>query len=216
MEKSPQVNISQPLARILKPAFGPCEEFKAACKEMRWLPDVGHVPRGFFGATHDISEVELVLIVAEPGDPVAGESHHNIDAAYQYAGYALRTRRDTFHRNLRAIIDSCWPYLTFEQQMRKVWVTESVLCSAQRECGPISRSVSLACGQRYLLGQLSLFPNALIVALGRKAQARLTALGWSKFLSTGAAAPPGAYRRDVQESWRKIPEELELRRRATG
>src|ERR1700730_6020086 len=157
------------LVRILAPAYGPCPEFKGACAgEMRWIPEAGHIPRGFFGATGDLSEVELVLVVAEPGDPHAGEHHSGsvkLESAYDYATKVYREGKDPFHRNVRKILNACWPGVTFDEQTRKVWVTESLLCSALKEGAPVSRPCEIACGERYLKAQLDLFPDALIVAL---------------------------------------------------
>ena len=180
---------------------------------MRWNPDIGHVPRGFFGACGDLAEVELVLVVAEPGDPHPGESHSGLDSAYDYAGMVLRAERDPFHRNQRKIFEMCWANSTFEQQMRKVWLTESVLCSAIEEGAGVPRPVSRACGNHYLLAQLQLFPNALVVACGNKARDRLNDLGVSDFMPVWAVAPPGSNNRAAYESWKEIPVELARRNR---
>jgi hypothetical protein len=65
----------------LRDAFAPCPAVGRQCRDARWSPREGHVPRGFLGAIGQLSEVELVLVVAEPGDPLAGEDHsgHNPD-----------------------------------------------------------------------------------------------------------------------------------------
>src|SRR5437763_10943031 len=76
-----EMKIPTPLANILLPAYGPCPEFATACKEMRWNPDAGHVPRGFLGACGELSEVELLLVFAEPGDPHVGERHSGLTSA---------------------------------------------------------------------------------------------------------------------------------------
>ena len=76
---------------------------------MRWNPPAGHVPRGFLGAAGDLSEVELVLVFAEPGDPHFGECHTGLKSAYDYATYGFGTGKDLFHRNVRHILDLCWP-----------------------------------------------------------------------------------------------------------
>jgi len=178
---------------------------------MHWSPDVGHVPRGFLGASGELSEVELVLVFAEPGDPHAGERHTGLESAYEYASFAFRSGKDLFHRNVRNILDECWPDETFDQQMRKVWLTESVLCSAKAEGAHVRQSVSMACGRQYLLAQLALFPQALIVALGSKARDRLTALDVRDFMKAHAVAPPGCNRREARESWKQIPIEIERR-----
>lgn len=197
------------ITQILSPAYDPCPGFSGACKkEMRWDPKTGHVPRGFLGATGSIDEVDLVLVVAEPGNPHKSESHSGIESAYHYATNCVEHGKDQFHRNIRRILDSCWPGMKFHDQLRKTWITESVLCSATKECGNISTAISYECGQRYLLKQISLFRNAVIVALGSKAKTRLKALGFDNFYAAGAIAPPGCNQQKIQESWKKIPEIL--------
>jgi hypothetical protein len=99
--------------------------------------------------------------------------------------------------------------------MRKTWLTESVLCSAAKEGGSVPVRVSRACGNRYLLQQLAKFPTALVVALGGKAQRRLRDLGVTTFLAAGAVAPPGCNRKEIRDSWLRIPEAL-VRRKKTG
>ena len=201
------------LEDVLIPAYEPCHEFNQNCQEMmRWDPKAGHIPRGFAGACGDLSEVELVLVFAEPGNPHIGERHCGLLSAYYYAMLVLATGKDQFHRNVRKILDSSWPGMSFQEQMRKVWLTNSVLCSAPVEGGHVPRNVALACGHRYLLAQLNLLPNALVVALGQKAQDRLRTLGVTGHLSVFAAAPPGCNKPGAVESWDKIPIELRQRR----
>jgi len=85
------MSVPPQLAKILEPAY-PCPEFEARCKSiMRWEPKAGHVPRGYYGAIGNLDEVELILVVAEPGDPHAGEFHPEapdkaLNSAYEYAG----------------------------------------------------------------------------------------------------------------------------------
>jgi hypothetical protein len=204
------------LERILDPAYR-CKNFdkgQACCKEMRWDIPAGHVPRGFRGACGEISSVELVLVLAEPGDPQPGEAREVLKSRSDYARRPLDGGKGQFQRNLSTILNLCWPGASYEEQKRKVWITESVLCSAPRECGPVPQSVVRACGEKYLLPQLRLFPKALIVALGRKAQKRLSDIGVKEFLPASAAAPPEGNKPKARVSWRKIAEELQRRRLA--
>ena len=178
---------------------------------MRWNPSAGHVPRGFLGAASALTEIELVLVFAEPGDPHDGETHEGLTSAYSYSTFAFETGKDQFHRNVRAILDSCWPGLAFDEQMKKVWMTESVLCSAMKEGGLVSAAATGECGRRYLSKQLELLPQALVVALGRKAQKRLRSIGHTEFLPAFAVAPPGCNFSGAKKSWEHIP--IELRRK---
>jgi hypothetical protein len=202
------MHINSELAKILRPAFSPCPAFGNTCSTMRWAPEQGHVPRGFNGATGAISEVELVLVFAEPGDPHHDEVHTGMESAYKKAYDCFETGYDQFHRNTRHILDSCWPGVSYEEQLRKVWMTESVLCSAKMECGSVPIAVARECGKRYLLSQLALFPDALVVALGSKAKQRLSDIGFTRFMPAYAVAPPGCNHRPASESWARIATEL--------
>ena len=206
--------LNKTISQTLADAYAPCPEFQQSCTEMQWNPGKGHVPRGFAGATGHLDEVELVLVFAEPGDPHDREAHIGIATAYQYATDCFKHGKDQFHRNVRAILNMCWPDCSFEEQMRKAWLTDSVLCSARIECGQVSTKAARACAQRFLIPQLRLFPNALIVALGKKPQERLSKVGVSDFLAVFAAAPPGCNQRAASASWELIPLELAKPRRS--
>ncbi len=201
------------LADVLRPAYAPCEEFKGACHDMRWNPERGHVPRGFRGAAGRLDEIELVLVYAEPGDPLPGEKHSGLESAYAYSAHTFATGATQFHNNVKYIVNRCWPGLTHEDQMRRVWMTESVLCSAPKEGGHVRSDVCRTCGSRYLLPQLALLDHALVVALGSKARDRMRKLGVQNFMEAGAVAPPGCNRPDARRSWDAIADAVHHRRR---
>ena len=125
-----------------------------------------------------------------------------------------------FHTNVRHILDLCFPNTKFEEQIRKVWFTESVLCSAPKTTGPVAREVSDECGNRFLRQQLELVPNAIIAALGSKAQARVRRLGLTTagkprlVIPAFAAAPPGAqvHRKKAEASGKEIAKAVHARR----
>jgi hypothetical protein len=198
------------LMHILTPAFR-CPNFDSVCRTMKWDPANGHIPRGFLGATGTPEEVELVLVFAEPGDPHPGD-HTTLTEAIQHAYWAFREGPGKFHRNARKLLQLCWPGLTFDQQLRKVWMTESVLCSAEVTTGPVPRPVEQACGVRFLQKQLAVFPNALVVALGDKAKDRLIRLG-IEAEGAHSVAPPGGNKPAAFASWVRISETLHSRRK---
>jgi hypothetical protein len=179
---------------------------------MRWHPAAGHIPRGYLGAKGDLSEVELVLVFAEPGNPLSDEKHWGMQSALNVAEHYHATSRDQFHRNARHILNLCWPDLSFTDQLSKVWMTESVLCSAPVESRGVRSAVERTCGQRYLLKQLELFPHAVIAALGTKAQNRMRALGYDRFIAANAVAPPEGNKPHARQSWHAIAEEVARRR----
>ena len=194
------------LKRLLLGAYQPCPGFGGTCHDMRWNPQAGHVPRGFCGAAGELSEVALVLVVAEPGDPHDAEVHPAepeaaLKSTYDYTYKCIRGGKDQYHRNIRAILDLCFPGQGFDDQMRRTWMTESVLCSAPKEGGTVRSAVGKACRSLYLERQLSMFPNAVVAALGSKAQSRLKGL---PFIAAKAAAPPGCNFRGARESWEAV------------
>jgi len=70
------------LRELLLPAYAPCRHFDGNCHCVaRWDPGKGHVPRGFVGALGSLDEVKLVLVAAEPGDPLPGETYERADPA---------------------------------------------------------------------------------------------------------------------------------------
>ena len=202
------------LVGILAPAFEPCRHFAGACEGIaRWDPVRGHVPRGFKGALGTLGDIELVLVVAEPGDPVGWNEPYSPESSpaeyiEKITDYALPTmsRRDMFVTNLRRIIDICWPNLSLQDQLRRTWITESYLCSAPRESGPVPRASWSVCGRDYLRPQLSLLADRAIVVCGRKAQDRVEALGFTQFLPVPAIAPPEGNKPHARAAHRKIPE----------
>lgn len=191
------------LRKILEPAYGPCQHFQGACKSLCWAPEKGHVPRGYLGATGALSEVRLVLVFAEPGDPHNLERHESMDTSLAYTYECMKNGTDLFHRNVRSILDMCFPDDSFDVQLRKTWLTESLMCSAPVEGGKVPSSAWRTCSASYLKPQLDLMPQAVVVALGSKAQDRLKFLN-VKFIAAGAAAPPGCNFAGVRESWQQI------------
>lgn len=149
---------------------------------------MGYIPRGFCGATGRAHDVALVLVIAEPGnhrEPAPYEKAQPpekwiADSADGVAG-VLRSIDDgqeqvsRFHRNLRYILNECWPQYRDDlgAQLKRTWLTNAVLCSADSACGAIPKEQELHCARTFLKGQLEAFPRAFVVALGRKAVRRL-------------------------------------------
>ena len=113
---SPAISCPCPeLTRVLLSAYGPCPGFSSVCESLRWIPGAGHVPRGFCGAIGQLGDVELVLIVAEPGNPHRGEFYGAVHSSQElfeeicyYVYKCFSSGKDQFHRNIRRILDLCW------------------------------------------------------------------------------------------------------------
>jgi hypothetical protein len=208
-------SLNPQLAELLLEAYHPCPAFRGVCAEMRWDPGSGHVPRGFCGGTGSLGQIALVLICAEPGDPHTHERHHGsrpeelLQSAYNYAYECYRSGKDLFHRKVRLILDLCWPGMPVDAQLERVWMVDSVLCSARVESGPVPNAVARHCRGRYLERQLALMPQAVVVALGGKAYARTRGLPGVQ--RAFAAAPPGCNYGGALASWQRVAELVRAR-----
>ena len=198
------------LKDILKPAYR-CVGFDGTCSsKMQWAPHLGLVPRGFYGATGDLEDVALVLVLAEPGNPSPNpgpeECYSDVDSAFAFTEHCYLRAGGQGHENVRALILRCFHGLSLVDAMRKVWITESVLCSASSPGADIERF----CAKQYLLRQLQLFPHATIAAMGKsKAVKRLNRYKDqipNRIVECGAVFPPGCNFESTKDSWDKLVE----------
>src|SRR5678815_6195421 len=123
---------------------------------MRYDPAHGLFPRGFAGATETLAAIDLVLCLAEPGEPAASARPQPIAAPHELpevvaisVARAFQARKSAFHDNVGYLLDCCWPDLPFEARMRRTWITEGVLCSAAIPADPVPRAVERECASRY-------------------------------------------------------------------
>ncbi len=195
------------LRRSLAPAYR-CAAFDGVCKSMRYEPQLGLFPRGYAGATGRLHDVDLVVCVAEPGEPSAnakpqpeGAQEDSVEEIASRVEAAFSNRKGLFHRNVMTMLDGCWPGLTFEEMMRRTWITEGVLCSAEKTTGPVPTAVTKECVSRYLTKQLELLPKAFVIALGGKAKRRLTMAGRPPDVAAFAAGLPGCNHKGARPSW---------------
>jgi len=157
------------LLDVLLPAYAPCAQF-GMCREAQWNPARGQIPRGFIGATGKPEDVEVVMVFSEPGHPHHGEGHDSnaspIDlmrSGMAHVHKCYKTRTDTFHSNVRWFMSQLYPNLTFDEQLRHIWLTEGRLCSIDNEIGSTR---DRTCAAFYLTRQIALLPNAVVVAFG--------------------------------------------------
>lgn len=195
---------------ILLDALSPCPHFSGVCAGVcRWDPASGHIPRGYLGATGRPDEVQLVMVLAEPGDPHDDERYDPVEAKDALlASFCAHSfdcftgGRDLFHRNQREIVGQCFPGMSLEEQLRRVWMVDAMLCSAPKEAGHVPSRVWRTCVETYLERQIALFPKAVIAAFGHKASTRLR--GLDNVLYAKALAPPGCNFRGARESWYEV------------
>ena len=102
---------------ILLSAYSPCPGFEDTCKGIaKWNPQMGHVPRGFVGATSSLDEVQVVILFAEPGDPYGSDPYSPTQSrpsllkrTCRYTLGHYRDGTDPFHRNLRLLLNLIFP-----------------------------------------------------------------------------------------------------------
>jgi len=215
-EYESEVPNAQIVSALLQ-AYQPCPNF-GICREAQWRPELGHIPRGFLGATGELSEVEVVMVFSEPGHPHDQEQYNSDHAPHEllsgcvnHAYSCFRDGKDQFHRNARWFIDQLFPDLEFDQQLKKIWLTEGRLCSISNEIGS---TTDRTCASAFLAPQLDLFPNATVVAFGRKAQRYLRGLNVD-CIDAYALAPPGANHRPARPSWEGAIDQIKARRAAS-
>ena len=196
-------NPNSELFNVLLNAYRPCRHF-GICREAVWDPKCGHIPRGFLGATAQLSDVEVVMVFAEPGRPHEDESYDPgdsparlLDRGLRHTYDCYRNGTDLFHRNVRWFLSELYPDSTFDEQLQRAWLTEGRLCSISEETGSMR---DVTCAQQYLVRQIELLPNATVVAFGRKARYYLKRLQ-VEHVHAYALAPPGANHRPARPSW---------------
>ena len=113
------------------------------CPEAEWCPSEGHVPRGFLGASGELDDVELVMVLAEPGPPKGTNPRPEI---YEHSGAdpvatleqvvrfvygCYEEAASPPHSHARWFLEQRYGGMPFDEQLRRVWITEARLCSSQ-------------------------------------------------------------------------------------
>ena len=201
----------QELINVLSKAYEPCNNFDL-CNEAKWKPSKGHIPRGFLGGLGTLEEINLVLVFAEPGHPMADSDEiypdylspeEYIDLCTDFAFRCFDLEVDVMHRNVKYILNKIWPDLPFIDQLKKVWLTETRLCSIDDEIGNIALNDRKICSKNYLLQQIALFPEAVVIGFGAKAQSTLKSLRIDH-LKAWSVSPPGANNPKAKDSWDEV------------
>jgi len=173
---------------------------------------MGQVPRGFLGGTGPVEDVVVVMVFAEPGHPHPHEGEvypesggeATMLAALEHADRCHRETSTQFHKNVRAFLDMALPDMTFDEQLKRAWLTEGRLCSIEDEIGDARDGT---CAEVHLARQLDLLPNAVVLGFGGKAKRYLKRLGVDH-LECWALAPPGCNRKEARKSWEVAAAEI--------
>ncbi len=211
------------LISVLKRAYAPrCPHFSShggSCPESTWEPQCGHVPRGFLGATGALEEVRVVMVLAEPGNPQHSEEYDsNLDSegmlksTVKFVHQCYDRRCGKLHSHARWFLDCLYPKLEFEEQLRRVWITESRLCSLNESAGQGRLELYWRCEDHYLAEQLKLLSHADVVAFGGKARATVRRLRKRQpirqVIEAFALSPRPSQLDDAHHSWEDALREL--------
>lgn len=208
------------LVATLKAAY-PCPAFNNNCSAVAtWHPEKGHIPRGFTGATGTIAEVRVILLTAEPGSPKESESYPATSSpeslfgqAHEFAYRLLMEDKNPLHHSLRSFMDLVFPGESLEEQLRKVWIAPTRLCSAKWAGASVAAASERECAQRYLEPLLHLWPGSPIVAFGAKARRRITQFVLDPAVKRGvifaqAVSPPECNKSRARMSWASAAEKV--------
>ena len=174
------------LVEILQPAYCPCPSFKGPCRgTATWKPNFGYVPRGFVGAFGSLDEVKVILLSDRPGSPFSQERYSapdELEQTVQFTFQCSSRRIPPFHENLGYLLDRLFPNEDLEDQLRKVWVTNSYLCSLPEYRDDAPPEAWHECVDRYLIPQLASLPGRPVIALGTTVGKRARRAGVEKNL----------------------------------
>ncbi len=202
------------LLQLLLPAYSPCSNF-GHCKQAKWSPSEGQVPRGYLGATGELDEVEIIMVFAEPGHPHDSEKYNinnspsdMLEDTIKHVYDCYKNGTDLFHRNVRWFINELYPDKNFDEQLKHIWLTEGRLCSIDDEIG---NTKDYTCAKNYLKSQINLLSSAAVVGFGGKAKSYLHSLKVD-FIPAYALAPPGANHKPARPTWVAAIDEIKNRR----
>lgn len=191
------------------------EVISESCSQAIWSPLEGKIPRGFLGATGNVDDVKVIMVFAEPGNPIENDnfdlsldSNYLLETCINHTYNCMKNREKQFHKNVRWFLDELLPETNgnFDEQLRYVWLTESRLCSITKAGGSASRR---NCTKHFLKRQIDMMSHARIIAFGGKAQGALDRLN-KKYISAWAFAKPGANRPEAKQSWECAIKEYKL------
>lgn len=204
---------NEQIRSVMLDAYRPCRNF-GKCREAKWDPEHGQLPRGFLGATGEPEDVEVVMVFAEPGHPHDGEGYdaHSgpeslLRSGMRYTYNCYQSGTDQIHKNVRWFMSEIYPGLTFDQQLRRVWLTEGRLCSIDKKTGS---TTDRTCASNHLVHQIKALPKATVVAFGWKAQRYLEGIGIC-FIRAYALSRPGCNRTEARPSWRAAIKQIAAR-----
>lgn len=181
-------------------------KFKHLCLDNRlpWDPENGYEPRWYNGPAPE--QVKVLVLMAEPGAITKTEQPGPaIDHAPWIGTKELKLQQYYWLANLLYVCEFIWPQPDTEAMMDQYlagsctfWMSLPV----QEQTKPIPKVVLSYFLDTYLKRFLKLFPNAVILAAGGKAQDRLHRIE-ADFIPCSAFTRPESNKEHARESWQQ-------------
>ena len=172
----------------------------------------GHSPRHVAGNLANPSEVEIILLLAEPAsDPWPEEVNGNeatwiedvmcdgVGKGGSRIGYDELAQRN-FEGNPRDFLMMVWPEATFSERMQKTIITNSFWMQAHASSGTIPAEAEREFG-RHLKSFVSIFPNPIVAAAGGKAEKRCKYAGIAHDAWMHSLTPRRSDQDRARETW---------------
>lgn len=191
------------------------ERFKALCLQHRlpWDFAAGYEPRGYNGPPPE--QTRLLVMLAEPG-AIAPTEAKNLQPAVIHRRwvepYNLQLQEHYWRANLLELCRQIWPVRTEDRMFDYVGKSCTFWMSLPpgAQTSQVPQALVDYFSNNYLGRFLSLFPNAVVLAAGSKAQKRLTRLG-VEFESCSAFTKPESNKPKAHESWKEAARRIAAR-----
>lgn len=174
--------------------------------------NAGHRPRHIAGNITNPDDVQVILLLAEPGSSPGEEEKHCPQSSWLddvtcdgLGNGGCRVRYDDkakrlYEKNPRDFIQMIWPADRYVDRMKKVIITNSFWMQGHSSGGSIPvRAIDDF--SVHLKSIISSFPNAIVVASGLKAINRARRAN-VEVLEMGSLMPPGSNQALVRDTWR--------------
>jgi hypothetical protein len=179
--------------------------FKSLCEKhgLPWDSAAGYEPRGYNGPPPE--NVRLLVLMAEPGAITQTEAQNLRPAISHDAwtkGFDLNYQEHYWRKNLQKLCHYVWPESTEDNMYEYLGKSNTFWMSLRpgSQTSPIRREPLDYFERKYLTRFLTLFPNAVILAAGGKAQERLRRVD-AEFESCSAFTKPESNKPRALDSW---------------
>ena len=195
--------------------------FRNLCEKhgLPWDIQAGYEPRSYDGPEPE--DLKLLVFMAEPGAIANRESEHLLPPvlhARLIGDYNTTYTEHYWRENLMVMCREIWPEDTEDHAFRNMGRSNSFWMSlpGRKQKEEVSHELLAYFEQEYLTRFVAMFPQALILAAGGKAQARLKRIGVDFIKSYAFTKPASNNTKKAIPSWRSASQQIAERIARTG